>query len=110
MKRSRCEECGGAIVKSDVDFKLYGVSLGKFPAQTCSKCGEECFDEKTSEHIDTVAKEKGLWGLSATSRIGVAGDSFIIRINKRLAEFLDLKKGEEVSLRPESKNKIIVEV
>ena len=110
MKRTKCDECGGNIVKKDVDFRLYGVSLGNFPAQVCSKCGEECFDESTSERIDVVTKERGLWGLSATSKVGIAGDSFIIRVNKRLADFLDLKKGGEVSLRPESKNKIIVEV
>lgn len=110
MKRERCDECGGNVVKKAVDFKLYDISLGSFSALVCSKCGEECFDEKTSELIDVVAKERGLWGLSATSKVGVAGDSFIIRINKRLADFLDLKKGGEVSLRPESKSKIIIEV
>ncbi len=109
-KRINCEECGGKIVKKEVDFSLYGTSLGKFPAQVCTKCGEECFEEKTSDKIDQVAKAKGLWGLGAKSKVGIAGDSFIIRVNKKLAEFLDLKKGEEVFLRPESKNKLIVEV
>ncbi len=110
MMREECDECGGKLKKKSVDFKLYGVSLGLFPARVCVKCNEECFDEKTSDAIDEKAKEMGLWGLSATSKVGIAGDSFIIRVNKRLAQFLDLKKGEEVTLRPENKNKIIIEV
>ena len=63
-----------------------------------------------SDMIDEAAKAKNLWGLGAKSKVGIAGDSFIIRVNKKLAKFLDLKKGEEVSLRPESKNKLIIEL
>ena len=110
MNRNKCDECGGKIVKKLVDFGLYGVSLGKFNAEVCTKCGEECFDEKTSDMIDEAAKAKNLGGLGAKSKVGIAGDSFIIRVNKKLAKFLDLKKGEEVSLRPESKNKLIIEL
>lgn len=108
--RTKCDECGGKIVKKDVDFSLYGVSLGKFPAEVCLKCGEECFDEFTSDLMDEVAKSKGLWGLGAKSKVGIAGDSFIIRVNKKLAKFLDLRKGGEVSIRPENKRKLIIEV
>ena len=61
MNRNKCDECGGKIVKKLVDFGLYGVSLGKFNAEVCTKCGEECFDEETSDMIDEVAKAKGLW-------------------------------------------------
>lgn len=110
MYRKTCDECGGKIVKKPVPFYLYGIELGNFPAEVCSQCGEECFDEGASDMIDAAAKEKGLWGLDAKTTVGVAGDSFIIRINKDLAEFFKLKKGEEVHLRPENKHTLIVEL
>lgn len=108
--RTKCEECNGKIIKKNVPFSLYTVHLGSFPAEVCAQCGEECFDEEASEMIDDAAKTKGLWGLSARAKVGVAGDSLIIRINKRMAKFLDLKKGAEVQMHPESKNKLVIEI
>ncbi len=63
MERQKCEECGGKLVKKNVDFSMYGITLGKFVAEVCLKCGEEVFDEKTSDEIDRIAKQKGLFGL-----------------------------------------------
>lgn len=109
IKKS-CEECRGNIIKKKVDFKMYGISLGKFPAEVCSKCGEEIFDEETSKKITEIAKKKGLWGLSIKTTVGVVGNSLDIRISKKIADFLHLKKGEEVIVRPENKDRIIIEI
>ena len=62
MKRTKCEECAGRIVRRNVEFELYGVSLGKFPADVCLKCGEEVFDEQASDRIDEIAKKKRTLG------------------------------------------------
>jgi len=105
---NKCWECKGKVVKRKADFSIYGVNLGKFPAEVCSKCGEVVFDEETSNKIDSIAKAKGLWGLEARTKVGQAGDSLIIRINKKLAKFLDLKKGEEVTVAPENKVKAVI--
>jgi len=104
----KCDECGGKIENKKVDFKLFGISLGKFDALVCSKCGQTLFTEEVSDEIDKVAKEKGLWGLESKTKVAKIGDSLSIRVNKRLAEFLNLKKGEEVTLIPEGKNKLLV--
>ena len=104
----KCDECGGKIEKKKVDFSLYGESLGKFDAEVCTRCGEELFSEEVSQQMDQVAKEKGLWGLESHTKVGQAGDSLIIRINKKVAEFHGLKKGEEVTVAPESKRKLAV--
>ena len=103
-----CDECNGKVVRKKVDFALYDVSLGKFEAEVCTKCGEELFSEEASGEIDKVAKKRGLWGLESSTKIGKAGDSLIIRVNKKFAEFYGLKKGEEVTLAPENKNKFSV--
>lgn len=103
----KCLNCGSQKVKKKkVDFEVYGISLGKFEAEVCSKCGEEIIDEAVSDKIEKVAKERGLWGLEARTKIGVAGDGLVIRINKKLANFYGYKKGEEITLIPENKNKL----
>ncbi len=109
MERQKCEECRGKIKKAKVEFSLYGQSLGSFPAEVCTQCGEELFDEETSDRIDQIAKEKGLWGLEAQAKVTKVGSSYAIILNKRLVEFMGLKLGEEVRLYPEGKDKIIIQ-
>ena len=104
----KCDECSGKILKKKIEFKLFDISLGKFDALVCSKCNQTLFTEEVSDQIDEVAKEKGLWGLESRTKIAQAGDSLTIRVNKKLVKFLNLKKGEEVTLIPESKKKIVV--
>lgn len=108
MEREKCEECGAKIIKKQVDFTVYGVSLGKFPAEMCIKCGEEVFDEETSRKIDDLAKQKGLWGLAKKVKIVKIGNSLAIRIPKIISDFLGLKEGKEAIMKPE-KDKIIIE-
>ena len=108
--RAKCDECGGKIIKKKVDYSIFGVSLGKFPAEVCAKCGETCFDEDISRKMTEIAKEKGLWNLETKTKIGKVGDALDVRFGKRLIEFLKLKKGEEVTIYPKSKNKIVIEV
>ena len=106
-RASRCE-CGGIMVRKKVDFSMYGVSLGKFEAEVFKKCGEELFSEEVSDQIDEVAKKKGLWGLEAQTKVGKAGDSLIIRVNKKIADFYDLKQGEEVTIAPKDKEELCI--
>lgn len=109
MKRTKCEECGGTIVKKIVGYDYLGEHIGKFPAEVCSECGEIVFDEGVSDNIERKVKEKGLYGLGATTKVGVAGSSFVIRITKKLADFLKLEKGERVHIHPESRDRVIIE-
>lgn len=106
-----CLNCNSLKVrKKKIDFKVYGVNLGNFEAEVCSKCGEKIFDEATFDEIERVAKKRGLWGLEARTKIGIAGDGLIIRVNKKIADFMGLKKGEEITLIPENKNKLNVTI
>ena len=106
---AKCYMCKeGKLVNKKVDFKMYRKSLGKFDAAVCDKCNETFFDEQVSEKIDRVAKEKGLWGLEAKTSITQAGNSLAIRIPKKIAKFLNFKKGTQTRIHPEE-NKLIVE-
>ena len=98
----------GHLTKKKIDYKLYGVSLGKFDAEICGRCGEIFFDESTSSKMTRIAKQKGLWGLQARTRIGQAGTTLDVRLPRRIIEFLKLKKGKEVEIYPEGKNKLVI--
>ena len=41
---------------------MFGVYLGDFQAEICSKCNESFTDEKTTRAIEKAAKKKGIWG------------------------------------------------
>lgn len=110
MKRKICEECGGKIIHKEVDYLLLGQNLGKFPADVCTKCDEQVFDEEVSGKIGITAKQKGLWGLQAKTKAGKTGNSFNILINSKIAKFLELKKGEDVTLYPEAKDKLVISI
>ena len=103
-----CEK--GTLQRKNVDFKMYGELVGVFSAQVCTLCGETFFDEKISQTIDIATKKKGLWGLEAETKVGKSGDSLMIRVNKQLSDFLKFHKGETVKIRPEDKNKLIIEI
>jgi len=108
FERKTCDECGGQIVKRKVDHHYLGSFIGTFPAEVCQKCGETVFDEDISRKMTEIVKAKGLWGLSARTKVGKVGSSLDIKINKRLAEAMGIQKGEEVILHPEGKKKLVI--
>lgn len=110
MENEKCWECNGTYKHRMVDFSVYGVSLGKFKAKVCNKCGDTVFSEEISDQIDKIAKQKGLWGLESKTKIGKVGNSLDIKISSNLSKFCDLKKGIDVSIHPESKKRLIVDI
>jgi len=105
-----CWECKTKMKDKNVDYFLYGVKIGNFPAKVCEKCGETYFSEETSKKITEITKQKGLWGLQAKTKVGKVGTTLDIRLPKKIIDFLKLKKGEEVTIYPESKNKIVISI
>jgi YgiT-type zinc finger domain-containing protein len=106
----KCPVCEGGLVRKKVEFKFGDISLGEFEADKCTKCGEEFFTEKSSDEIDKKAKQLGLWGISSKTTIGYSGNSLIVRIPKEISNFMKLKKGGEVALYPEGKDRLIIEI
>ena len=106
-----CPTCNkGKLAKKSVDYSVYGISLGTFPAEVCTDCGESYFDEKTALEIERREKERGLFGMSVRSKISYSGNALIIRIPNKIAEMLHLKEGREVILHPDGKEKLTVEI
>lgn len=109
--KEKCYLCEkGNLAKKRIDYKLYGISLGKFNAEVCDKCGEVFFDEITSKKMTELAKRKGLWGLQTKTKIGQSGTTLDIRLPKRIIEFLNLEKGKEIEIYPEGKNKLVISI
>lgn len=105
----KCPICGkGTLKKGKVKEYMYGVYLGEFPAEICSKCNESFTDAKTTKKIEGAAKRKGVWGLSAVTKITKTGNSLAVRVPKKIVDYLNLKSGEEVYIYPED-HKLIIE-
>ncbi|MBI3032270.1 YgiT-type zinc finger protein [Candidatus Woesearchaeota archaeon] len=107
-EKNKCWECDNKMVEKQVDYILYGVAIGTFPALVCDHCNETYFSEETSRKITEITKQKGLWGLQARTKVGQAGNTLDIRLPKKIIEFTHLSKGAEVTITPENKNKIVI--
>lgn len=106
MKCPTCDK--GTLENGKVKEIMFGVYLGEFPAQICTKCNEAFTDEKTTKKIEELAKKKGLWDLGKKTKITRTGNSLAVRIPKNIADFLNLKEGSEAYIHPE-KNKLVIE-
>ena len=101
-----CEK--GMLKKTKIKEYMFGVYLGEFPAEVCTRCRESFTDSETTRKIEEAAKRKGIWGLSAVTKITKTGNSLAVRIPKKIAEYLKLKDGKEVYVHPEA-NKLVIE-
>jgi len=106
MKCPVCEK--GTLKKGKIKEIMFGVHLGEFPAEICSKCSESFTDEKTTRAIEEAAKKKGIWGLGKKTKITKTGNSLAVRIPKEIANFLKLKEGNDAYIHPD-KDKLIIE-
>src|SRR3989344_1878461 len=105
MKCPICEK--GILEKKEIDEYMFGVYLGKFTADVCTKCNESFTDSETTKKIEEIAKKKGIWGLGSSTKITKTGNSLAVRIPKKLADYLKLNDGEEVYIHPDGDRIII---
>ena|SRR3989338_1779105 len=106
MKCPMCEK--GNLKRKMIKEEMFGVLLGEFPADVCSLCKESFTDGETTRKIEEAAKKKGIWGLGIKTKITKTGNSLAVRIPKKIADFLELKNGEEAYLHPEA-GKLVME-
>jgi hypothetical protein len=104
----KCVFCNGLLKEDSIEYKEYGISLGKFKAKVCTKCNESFFEPEVVDKIQNKSKKLGLFGLKANIKIAKIGNSLAVRIPKKIAEFLKLKQGEETAVYPQD-HKLIIE-
>ncbi len=104
-------DCGkNELKKKEVDYILLGQNLGKYPAMVCDSCNETVFYGEDLEKIEKKAKEKGIWGISAKTRIGTSGNALDVKLPKLIVDFLGIKKGQEVLIEPIDKHRFRVDL
>ena len=108
MKCVNCEK--SQMIKKKVNYSQFGIVLGKFDAFVCPLCDETLFEDSVSQQIEEKAKKFGIWGLAKKTKIGTSGSSLDVKLPKQIADFLKLKKGQEVIVEPSAKNKIEITV
>lgn len=108
---TECPTCGkGKLHRGRIREEMFGVDLGEYPAEICDSCGESFVDEAAIKKMEARAKEMGIWGLAKKVSIAKSGNSLVVRIPAELARFLKLKGGEDALVRPEGREKIVVEL
>jgi hypothetical protein len=88
-KGMRCD-CGGLARPSHTKVDGYKIRSWK-----CPRCDEEYLDSGDAEFVLLAKKMKRK---PITAKVGILGDSFIVRIPRDLAEFLGLKKGDNARI------------
>jgi len=101
--------CGGKVKWKKDKVIVEGINCGILDIEYCQKCGEEYFPEETMEVIEKRLKDEGLWGVQKKEvNLWKSGNSVILRIPSDIAKKLNLKPYEKVTIYPEGKKKIIV--
>ena len=107
----KCDECEkGTLHEKKVDYVLLGQNLGKFNALVCNTCNETIFTAETFKAVEQIAREKGLWGLAAKTRIGTSGNALDVKLPKSIIDFMHLEKGQEVCIEPLDQKRFQVNV
>ncbi len=106
----KCPVCDkGTLKPVQEKHLLFGVDVGTYPGEKCSSCGEVFTDSEVMKKIETIAKQKGIWGLGKKTLIAKTGNSLAVRIPKAIADFVGIKEGSEAYVHPE-KGKIVIEL
>ena len=100
-KDMKCS-CGKIAEQTHINIEGY-----KIKAWICKTCGEEYLDSADAEFLLLSKKMKKE---PHTAKVGVLGDSYIIRIPKEIVEFMHIKKGEEAKISLVGPHEILVSV
>lgn len=104
----KCPICSGESKRKKIKEEMFGTYLGEYPADVCTECGESFVDSQTMRQIEDKAKKLGIWGLGNKAKVARAGNSLIVRVPKKLANFLGVHEGSPVFIHPE-KDKLVLD-
>lgn len=110
MEKEGCPICGGKLIRKKNPYWFGNKELGEFEADVCMECKEAFYTEEASKQIDEKAKKVGIWGIGKRVVIGQSGNALMVRIPKDIAEQYNLHKKETVSILPEGRDRIAIEI
>ncbi len=105
----KCPECNGNLEDSEKDIEILGTIIGQFKCEVCKVCGSTFLDDAAMKKVEEKTKEMGMFGMERITKVSASGNSLIIRINKALADFLQLNEESSVRVYPIDKRRFIVE-
>ncbi len=94
--------CGETAKESHTNIEGYKVRSWK-----CEKCGEEYLDSSDAEFVLLISKTRKH---PIKVKVGVLGESYIIRIPKELAEIMHIAKGKVAKITLTGPHDILVTV
>ncbi|UCE39303.1 MAG: AbrB/MazE/SpoVT family DNA-binding domain-containing protein [Thermoplasmata archaeon] len=94
--------CGEIAKESHTNIEGYKVRSWK-----CKKCGEEYIDSSDAEFVLLASKTRKN---PIKARVGVLGESYIIRIPKEIAEIMHIAKGKVAKITLAGPNDILITV
>jgi hypothetical protein len=102
--------CGGELKRSKVEVEFFGIDFGLKDAEVCTRCGSEYLDQETMKEIETIVKERNIFGLERKISVTKSGNSLVIRIPPEIAEYLGIHYKSIVQLFPVDKDRLEVKV
>ena len=103
--------CGGQIEWKKNKVIMQGIECGILDVEVCPKCGEQYLPEETMTIVEKKLKEAGHWGVKRKEvNLWKSGSSVLLRIPKDIAESLNLRPDEKVTIYPEGKKKLIIDI
>ncbi|MDO8725931.1 MAG: hypothetical protein Q7J35_07685 [Candidatus Methanoperedens sp.] len=102
--------CGGELKRSRVEVEFFGIEFGLRDAEVCTRCGSEYLDQETMKEIETIVKERNIFGLERKISVTKSGNSLVIRIPPEIAEYLGIHYKSVVQLFPMDKDRLEVKV
>lgn len=102
--------CGGELKRSRVEVEFFGIDFGLKDGEVCTRCGSEYLDQETMKEIETIVKERNIFGLERKISVTKSGNSLVIRIPPEIAEYLGIHYKSVVQLFPVDKDRLEVKV
>ncbi|MFH1256015.1 MAG: YgiT-type zinc finger protein [Candidatus Diapherotrites archaeon] len=105
--------CGASLqeIKTDMDFFDGKVVVRDVKAFYCPECKEELFDSKEGDRLfEQVSKLNIVQAFESRKKIAKVGNSFAIPVSKEIADFMQMKKGEEIKIRVQNTKRIVVDL
>lgn len=97
----KCINCGASRFVEERVSLAGGVSA---KAWKCLKCGELVLEPQAAQKALLFNKLRR----GVKVKVGVLGNSLVMRFPKELVQLIGLKKGSEVTVRPEGRGKVVV--
>ena len=105
--------CGNKLreIRTEMDFFEGKLIMRDVKAFYCSKCKEELFESKEGNRVfDEISKTGTRYSFETRKRIAKVGNSFAIPVSKEIADYMQIKKGEEIIVRVKDQKRLVIEV